>query len=591
MNLHSRKKTLRLFRLFSLAFVLFIITLYRTQIQQHTDLSSLASKNCTRHKPINPLRGCIFDRTGIPLTQNRFSFRAVYMPGAQSDSTTLAIIKKCIVNHTTNEPLAQKIQKKKFFTIKSHLSTEEIVCLKKHKHYSANIDIERHIVRHHPQGPILTRVLGQTGFPSAKDLGTKKALSRYIRQPMSLAGQSGCELVYNDLLAGEYGNKIIKVDALGNFIEDIAVQPPKNGQHLQTTLNAPLQNYAEALLSSVRAAHAVILHIPTGQVLAMVSHDEKDSSALVASNKVISGAFPPGSIFKIVTVLAALQNGLASFTTTCRGSFTLGNHTLHCWKRDGHGLTDLSQALYKSCNVFFYQLALKLGSAKILETAKQLHLGEKTNIDLSSENAGTLPAHNTKTFEPHKPWYAADTAILGIGQGRIALTPLQLTHALASIIRGYVVPPRINYNAPSSKKEPLKIPLPQRKKLQAMLHKCMNHPEATGFTATQNLTLQNSISGKTSTAQIVKLTKGIQQKELPWELRSHSIFLGFAPQDKPLIAVTVIGEHEMWGAGFAAHAALKLCHYALNLHKKHVLLHTKSPPATHTRVPQKDISL
>lgn len=578
MNLHSRKKTLRLFKFFSLAFMLFIITLYRTQIQQHGNLSSLANKNCTRYKPIHPLRGCIFDRSGIPLTQNRFSFRAVYIPSAHSTPATLTVINRCIINNNLDEPIIEKIQKKRFFTIKHHLSTEEIVCLKRHNHQAANIDIERQIVRYHPQGPILTRVLGQTGFPSAKDLGAKHALSRYI-QPMSLAGQSGCELVYDELLAGSYGHKIIKVDALGNFIENIAVQPPKNGSHLHTTLNAPLQNYTESLLSTVKAAHAVVLHIPTGQVLAMVSHDEKDSFSLVANNKVISGTFPPGSIFKIVTVLAALQNNLENFTTTCNGSMTLGNHTLHCWQREGHGHTNLSQALYKSCNVFFYQLALKLGAAKILETAKKLNLGEKTNIDLTSEIAGVIPAHNKATFAPHKPWYAADTAILGIGQGRIALTPLQLTHTLASIIRGYVVPPHINYNAKSTKKDPLRIPLKQRIILQNMLNQCMNNRDGTGYQATQNLTLKNLIGGKTSTAQIVKITKGISQKELPWELRSHSIFLGFAPQNNPIIAITVIGEHEMWGAGFAAHAALKISRYALNLHKKNALLHVQSPAA------------
>ena len=577
MNLHSRKKTLRLFKIFSLAFLLFIVTLYNTQIQQHGSLSSLANKNCSRHKPIHPLRGCIFDRAGIPLTQNRFSFKAVYIPGALPGNTTLSVINRCIVNHDVRDCLMEKIQRNKFFTIKHHLSAEEIVCLKQHNHNTANIDIERHIVRHHPQGPILTRVLGQTGFPSAKDLGAKRALSHYVHHPMHLTGQSGCEFVYDHILAGNYGDEIIKVDALGNFIESVAVQPPKNGKHLHTTLNAPLQSYAEALLSSVKAAHAVVLHIPTGQVLAMVSHDSQDNSPLVANNKVISGAFPPGSIFKIVTVLSALQNNLANFTTTCNGSFTLGNHTFHCWQPKGHGHTNLSQALYQSCNVFFYQLALKLGADKILKTAAKLRLGEKTGIDLTSEISGTLPMHDPQTFIPKKPWFAADTAILGIGQGRIALTPLQLTHTLASILRGYITPPYINYSTPPQRKEPLNIPIKQRKALESMLHECMNNPDATGYSATQNLTLKSIIGGKTSTAQIVKLTKGIAQKELPWELRSHSIFLGFVPQKNPIIAIAVIGEHEMWGAGFATHAALKISHYALNLHKKNMLLHARPP--------------
>ena len=578
MNLQNRKKTLRIFKIFSAFFIALLVNLYHTQINKNKDLASLAQRNFARQTPIQPLRGCIFDRVGVPLTLNRFTFRAVYMPGA-SHTTALSVVRECLPSDTITPKMLRKIQKKKFVAIKNFLSTEEIACIKKLDHERCGISIERNIIRHHPQGNIITRVLGQTGCPSVEDLVDSAIMERYLQHPLTLIGQSGCERIYDNLLAGKCGERTIKIDAIGNFIEEVAITQPLNGTHLRTTINAVLQSYVEELLRTVKAAHAVVLHIQTGQILAMVSHDNRtDDLETVASNKTISGTFPPGSIFKIITALSALQNNLGGFIVNCDGSFKLGRHTLHCWQKAGHGHTNLSQALYKSCNTFFYKLALQLGAQKIIKTAHDLGLTGKTHVDLTAEVSGIMPPHNAQTLIPRQPWYPADTAILGIGQGRIALTPLQIVHTLASILRGYITPPYINYDKPPSRATPLKVTLAQRKLLQSMLFECMSNPQSTGYVASKNLKLPAIMGGKTSTAQVSKITKVIAHKDLPWELRSHSVFVGFAPQTQPLIAIIVIGEHELWGSGFAAHTALKVCHYALKLHNQKKLLHTHPIP-------------
>jgi len=579
MNLHNRKKVLRVFKILSVVFLYLLTTLWYKQVAQHNRFSSLAQKNYLRSYPIEPLRGCILDRMGIPLVQNRFTFRAIYIPNSTPGRISLETMQKCL-NGFIDKNTHKKILRRKSCTIKNHLTTKELACLKKHQHVKLGIHIERGILRHYPLGAMSKRILGQAGCLSLNDLSNTKLLTRYIQHPMTLVGQSGCESEYESQLSGVYGEHITKVDAYGNFIEEIATRQPQKGDDLITTLNAPLQSYVEGLIRKARAAHAVVIHIPTGQILAMASHDDHDSNPLGALNKIIAGRFPPGSIFKIVTALCALEHGLEGFTASCDGLHKIGNHEFQCWRKSGHGAVNLEQALYKSCNVFFYQIALKLGANKILKTAKKLGLMDVTAIDLPSELSGQLPLHSPTTFKPNKPWYGADTAMLGIGQGRIIVTPIQMLQMLASLLRGYTIPPRLNLTAPPPKKTPLHTIKPShRKTLMRALHHCVNHPHATGYHHSHYLKNKWALAGKTSTAQIRKLQKGVRQADLPWELRSHSMFIGFAPSDTPIIAIAVIGEHEMWGGGFATYIATRIAGYAYSLHQSQQLLKTIVSPS------------
>ncbi|MCY4414202.1 MAG: penicillin-binding transpeptidase domain-containing protein [Alphaproteobacteria bacterium] len=549
-----------------------IAALYHTQIYHNKDLRSLAAQNFTRRYPIEPIRGNIYDRLRRPLALNRFAFHAFLSTNHAFHPQSLKIINKCLVqNEELKSLIFNNIKKGIQFCLKKNITATEVACLRSQQCQKFGISIQRSNIRHYPISTLTKRIIGQTSYPNKEDFTEKKLPPHYLSLPLGLIGHSGLEATHDQALRGTCGHLQRKINAQGIFIKDLESLPPQNGEHIFTTLNADLQKKVESVLLTVPAAHAVVMHIPTGQILAMVSHDQQDNNMKGASNRVISGLFPPGSIFKIVAAYAALAKGESSFSVFCDGAFKLGNCTLHCWQNTGHQHTDLNKAIQQSCNIFFYQLGLKIGSSAVIAAAKKLGLGSLTHVDLPYEVSGILPHHNPKTYTPYQPWYGADSAMLAIGQGRIALTPLQLTQMMANILRGYSVPPSVLlYKNPPAKVD-LGITPAIRNTLRLMLHHTINQEHGTGYKAR----IKNDkmlMGGKTSTAQVAHVQKEKKQSMLPYALRSHSIFTGFAPTNQPLLAITVIGEHELWGSGFAAHAAKEILQHALTLHEKGQLL-------------------
>jgi penicillin-binding protein 2 len=274
-------------------------------------------------------------------------------------------------------------------------------------------------------------------------------------------------------------------------------------------------------------------------------------------NKALSGAYPPGSTFKPAMALAAVQDGLpADFGVNCSGALTIGNHEFHCWKRGGHGHVDLQRGIAQSCDVFFYEIARRLGIDKMEAAARALGLGSATGIEIPGENSGFIPGAAWKEARFGIPWQVGETLVTGIGQGYVLTTPLQLATLAARIASGRAVSPRIAHTVGSTTQpRPLPDPLPFSDAAFAAVRAGMNAVCNGGGTASRWRIVEPgmAMAGKTGTAQVRRITKeeratGVRgDSSLPWNLRDHGLFISFAPVIQPRYACAVIVEHHSDG--------------------------------------------
>ena len=319
-----------------------------------------------------------------------------------------------------------------------------------------------------------------------------------------------------------------------------------------------------------------MLDVYSGEILAFVSTPAYDPNLLTQGvsskewielnknehkplmNKVLSGQYSPGSTFKMVVALAALESGAISPQTRsfCAGRMFLGNHAFHCWKRPGHGYLDVVQALQHSCDIFFYETAQKVGIEKIADMARRLGLGEKIGIGLDNEKAGLIPDKAWKQKRYKEPWHPGETLISGIGQGYILTTPLQLATMIARVVNGgYEVKPTFSKlsdydreHLPRIKINPAYLDI-----VKQGMYEVVNVPGATAYRSHYDY---NGIKmgGKTGSTQVRRITmkerqtRILKQEELPWRLRDHGLFVGYTPVDNPKYAVAVLVEHGGGGA-------------------------------------------
>lgn len=362
------------------------------------------------------------------------------------------------------------------------------------------------------------------------------------------------------------------------------------GKDLDLTIDIRLQQAAYDAFGD-EAGAAVVLDVHTGEILAFVSAPGFDPNLFVdgisvknwnnllydektpLTDKAIAGQYSPGSTFKIVVALAALEAGVIDDKTSffCSGRMKLGNHLFHCWKHYGHGRQTLVEAIKNSCDIFFYETALKLGIEKIAAMSRRLGLGTVYDLGLENQKAGVIPDRDWKRAKFNAPWQQGETVIAGIGQGYVLVTPLQLATMLARVVNGgYAVTPTFvkTENAPAPQSlnlNPADIELVKKGMFEVV--------NGVGGTATRAKINFNGIKigGKTGTTQVRRISlkeraEGIKKDEdLPWKYRNHAWFMAYAPYDKPKYAVAVIVEHGRSGAGVAAPIASKILEEALRL--------------------------
>jgi penicillin-binding protein 2 len=404
-----------------------------------------------------------------------------------------------------------------------------------------------------------------------------------------MIGKNGVEYQWEADLKGVDGGRQIEVDALGREIKPLRSVEPFPGNNLILTLDLELQKVAEEAFQDKSGA-LIAMDPKTGRILAMVSKPSFDPNLFARNisteewkslmenpghplqNKGIQGQYPPGSVFKIITAIAGLESGIIDPDTQmpCTGIYTYGNRDFRCWKDGGHGRLSLHRAIVESCDIFFYQVGLKVGVDLIARYANEFGLGRTTGISLPHEKPGIVPSTSWKKKSSGAPWYSGETLSLAVGQGYLNTTPLQLLSLISAIANGgklyfpQVVErveniygdvldeyPPIEQGRVNVSENTLHI-------IQEALLGAVNEPHGTGLACALK---EVKVSGKTGTAQVIRMPENFQRGDMdrmPLRFKDHAWFVAYAPYEDPTIAIVVLVEHGGFGAAAAVPIAKKV---------------------------------
>jgi penicillin-binding protein 2 len=572
--------------------------MYYLQVVQTDRFRLLAEENRINLHLLPPLRGKIVDRFGVPVAINDPNYRVVIVPEqtANMRETLKTLARILPLSPEEIERLIRERGKRRAFvpiTVKDNLSWDLVSRIEVNLPDLPGASIEVDQSRSYPFGGTTAHVLGYVGAPAESDVGDDPLL----QLPGFRVGKSGLEKVYDARLRGTAGTSEVEVNALGRVIRELDRHDGEAGIELVSTLDIGLQQYVQQRLAAHQSASAVVLDIFTGDVLAMGSAPSFDPGAFdrglstaqwqalstdpghPLTNKTMAGQYPPGSTFKTMTAMAALEAGVdPSYSVYCPGFMALGNLRFHCWWHQGHGQLDMVGGLKHSCDVYFYDLARKIGIDVIAAMARRFSLGQPTGIDLVGEKSGLIPDTAWKKATLKDSWHPGETLIAGIGQGFIQTTPLQLAVMTARLANGgYALRPRLVRPARLSEASG---PDPARADFPAMgvnaahlkivaegMRRVVNDQDGTAYGA-RIVQPGMEMAGKTGSAQVRRITMaerlaGVRKnQDLPWAMRDHALFIAFAPVEQPRYACSVVIEHGSAGARFAgpvAHDILLEC--------------------------------
>lgn len=552
--------------------------LYQLQIIEGKLFMTRAEDNRVNQRLIAPLRGRIFDRFGVGLATNRRNYRVLLVPEQVSDGVKNALDmlgRVIVISDRQRERVLRDVSKNKHFvpvTVAENLSWDEFARINLHLPYLSGIQPDVGETRDYPFSDEMSHILGYVASVSAADV--KADDDPLLDLPGFRIGKRGIEKEFDKEIRGKAGSERVEVNAYGRVIRELSRDPGSPGKDIYLTVDRELQHFLTQRMAGQSAA-CVVMDIETGDVLALASTPgfdpnkfnvgitSKDWKALTTNdhtpllNKALSGVYPPGSTFKTAMTLAAVEGGLKDLTVVCRGSITLGNHEFHCWKRSGHGFMTLRDGLKHSCDVFFYEAAKRLGIDAIAANAHKLGLGQLTDIDLPGERAGVIPTRAWKEANFGVPWQQGETLVTGIGQGYVLTTPLQLCTMTARIASGRQVLPRLahvvgNSLQPQPSHDAVNFSDEALKFVRDAMGAVTNEPGGTAYS--WRITEPGfEMAGKTGTAQVRRITKeeravGVKKDgSLPWKLRDHGLFVGFAPIENPRYALSIVIEHGATG--------------------------------------------
>ena len=548
---------------------------YQLQIQKGAEYMVDAENNRISQRFIFPPRGRIVDRFGVELATNRRNYRVVIVAEQASQGVEAALdaVGKIIaIDPRQRERVLREIAQNKKFAqvpIAENLTWEEFARINQHLPYLPGVQPDVGETRAYPYGEEMSHLLGYVAQASQKDQESDP--DPLLSQPGFRVGKRGIEKEFDAEMRGQAGGSRVEVNAYGRVIRELSNLPGKPGQDVYLTVDCQLQRYAEERLQGESAA-CVVMDVASGDVLALVStpgYDPNHFNVGITNtvwqdllhndhkplmNKALGGAYPPGSTFKTAVALAAMENGLSDLQVHCNGSMTLGNHEFHCWawKKGGHGGVDLNRAIAVSCDIFFYEVARRLGIDKIEAAARALGLGAPTGIEMPGEVGGCMPSAAWKLARYGVPWQQGDSLSAGIGQGYVLTTPIQLCQMVARIASGKALTPRLVHQV-GGIVQPRVIPadLPFTAEALDAVRKGMTavcQPGGTAF-AWHIAEPGFEMAGKTGTAQVRVITKAERQSgvktdaQLPYNLRDNGLFVGFAPVENPRYACACIVEH------------------------------------------------
>ena len=575
--------------LFSFVLIAALLTrLGWLQIVEYAHFADLSKENRVRLMALPPNRGLIYDRNGVVLAENRPTYHLELIPEQIEDiELTLKELGEIVpISEQNMERFQTSMRTHRPFesiSLRTRLSEEEVARLSVNRHRFPGMDIAARLSRYYPQGKSTVHAVGYVGRISEKELNVID-VSNY--RGSTHIGKTGLEKYYEEELHGIVGQQNVEVNAEGRILRVIDKIPPLPGNNLVLNLDIELQHTAERALGDFAGA-VIVMQPKTGAVLAFVSEPTYDPNLFVHGisvkeykalregdykplfNRALFGQYPPGSTFKPFLALAAIDSKSIGHLQgiRCKGFYTLpddDDHRYRDWKKQGHGLVDMADAIEQSCDVYFYEIANRMGINRMHDYLREFGFGDKTGIDLLGERSGLLPSREWKRRVHNKIWYPGETLIAGIGQGYMLATPLQLAVATSALAnKGRKVQPRLLKEMRDNNGEITAMAVPStswielgRKDRWDHMHKAM-HRVLRGEWGTARATgwkLKGyEMAGKTGTAQVF----GIAQDEeydaetVAKKLRDHALFIAFAPLEDPEIVVAVIEENGEHGSAVA----------------------------------------
>lgn len=554
------------------------------QIAEAQKYKTLADKNRINIKILAPSRGEIFDRYGVPLAVNTQNFRVVIIPEQSEDiKKSLQSLQELIelddkqLEHAVKT--ASKVAKFIPVEVAEDLSWDDVAKIEVNLPDLPGIFIDVGERRDYPFKENTAHIIGYVGSVNENEIGEDKLL----KLPGFKVGKTGIEKTADINLRGKAGTSKIEVNVIGREVRELSKSEAHNGKPMILSVDAELQNAVQTRLNQERSASAVIMDAYTGAIYAMASspsfdpnmftktlpldvwEEIRNNPGLPLNNKAVSGVYPPGSTFKMVSALAALEAGVVNKNTrvTCYGHMELGRDRFHCWKRGGHGSMDLVSSLEQSCDVYYYKLATEVGIDKIAVMARRLGLGKELGFELSEERPGLIPDKEWKRGYLGKSWQPGETIVSSIGQGYMLTTPLQLAVMTSRLVNGgLAVKPWMNvYDNENHAKDKtswadLGIPQEHLELIKQGMDAVTTGRKGTAAGA-QIREPGMQMGGKTGTAQVKRITReqrsaGVRNEDLPWKSRHHALFVGYAPIENPRYVASVVVEHGVSGSGSAA---------------------------------------
>lgn len=558
-------------------FGIVVLGLLRLQVVQHEEFQRLAQQNRVRLDVLRAPRGAIRDREGRLLADNQPSFDIVFRPmpaesveRARSEvrSEWIARVARLLESDTTDvlRRVREANRTGQTATLRRSAPYAVMAAVEESRAELPGVDVQVTPIRHYVEGPLAAQLLGYAGEINDREL-VQRAEQGY--RLGDLLGKTGIESRYEDVLRGQDGAEYVIVNARGKRVATLSEGPPKRpiaGHDVVLTLDLDVQRAMEEAMSHVERGAAVAIDPRDGGVLGMISKPNFDPNefsrglsfarwnelnsggAYPLLNRAIQSAYPPGSTFKVVTMLAGLRQGLVHATTheptSCNGGFQFGSRRFGCWDKRGHGSVDLVTALQFSCDVFFYQLGLQLGLDRMQATARAVGLGEKTGIDLPAEARGLVPtdAYYDRRWGAGR-WRRGVLLNLAIGQGEMLATPLQLALMTAIVANGgHALRPhvvrRVTGAAPVRADKPVESGVEADAELWNTIHLAMQKVVDAGTATTARLP-GIAVAGKTGTAQNP-------------HGKDHALFVCYAPADAPTIALAIVAENSGHGGTICA---------------------------------------
>ena len=567
-------------------FLILAYGLWRLQVMQSDFYAGLAEKNRIRNVPILAPRGKILDREGRIIVDNYPSFTALLLRDSSRDlSADAGLIAQGL--HMNANEIRERVRKLAWLPqyqpifLKDDITPDELAFIEAHRNELPELDTIMAHRRLYPRKGFMAHLVGYVGEVS-EDMLNQPQWEFY--NPGDVVGKSGVELQYNQMLMGKNGARRSIVNSRGKEMQSLSETPAVPGQQLKLTLDIDLQIAAEEALEGKNGA-IVAMDPRTGEVLAMVSRPSFDPNEFAVRvsrgewnklvtdenhpllNKAIQAQLAPGSVFKIIMATAGLQEGIAqNLRVICNGGATFYGRYFKCWitaQHSVHGAVEISRGIYQSCDVFFYTLAEKLGIERIAKYATAFGLGQKTRIDLPQEVSGVMPSEQWKIKNFKQKWYAGETISVGIGQGAVVVTPIQLARAIGGITSGGVMhrphvafpgelPPNV-VPATSEYPDEVKVPI-DPKNWEIITDAMANVPTPLGTAGSAHLQGVD-FAGKTGSAQIISNTGKAKLANGKSKYKDNAWFVGVTPRRNPAIVVAVLfegGEHGQFAARIAA---------------------------------------